>query len=84
MDQLKHTFPYLDNVTIGVKDEKEHDANIKAFLSSVKRHGLMLNKSKTITSGSKISILGSASEMEELNRILKDCAPFWKCLLRIT
>ena len=57
-DELKDTFPYLDNVTVGRMNQEEHDANVSAFVDASKRRHLNLNDSKTISSISDISILG--------------------------
>ena len=57
-ENLKHTFPYLDNVTVAGKTQAEHDANVEAFLEAIKRNYFTLNDSKTITSVPKIQILG--------------------------
>ena len=58
MDKLKGTFPYLDNVTVGEMNMKEHDANVSAFLDALNRRHLHLNDSKTVYSVSDISVLG--------------------------
>ena len=57
-ENLKHTFPYLDNVTVAGKTQAEHDANVEGFLEAIKRNNFTLNDSKTITSIPKIQILG--------------------------
>ena len=57
-ENSKHTFPYLDNVTVAGKTQAEHDANVEAFLEAIKRNNFTLNDSKTITSVPKIQILG--------------------------
>ena len=56
-ENLKHTFPYLDNVTVAGKTQAEHDANVEAFLEAIKRNNFTLNDSKTITSVPKFQIL---------------------------
>ncbi|KMQ83221.1 enzymatic poly [Lasius niger] len=45
-EDLKGTFPYLDDVTIGGKNQKEHDRNLKKFLDTAEKYNLTLNKDK--------------------------------------
>jgi hypothetical protein len=57
-ENLKDTFPYLDNVTIAGRDEAEHDRNVLKFISVVENRKLTLNPSKTVKSVKSINVLG--------------------------
>lgn len=57
-DGLKDTYPYLDNVTVGGRDQHEHDENVKRFLDAISKRNLTLNEEKTVASVSEINILG--------------------------
>ena len=37
------TFPYLDNITVEGRDQKEHDENVQKFHEAVRRRNLTLN-----------------------------------------
>ena len=41
---LKDTFPYLDNITVAGRDQKEHDKNVQKFHEAVGRRNLTLNE----------------------------------------
>lgn len=49
-ESLKDTFPYLDNITVAGRDQKEHDDNVRKFREAVDRRKLTLNESKSIES----------------------------------
>jgi len=36
-ENLRDTFPYLDNVTVAGRDQEEHDNNVKLFLAAIRR-----------------------------------------------
>lgn len=57
-ENLKDTFPYLDNITVAGRTKDEHDANIKAFLDVVQKRNLTLNDSKTVSAVPVINVLG--------------------------
>ncbi|KMQ84689.1 integrase core domain protein, partial [Lasius niger] len=57
-EDLKGTFPYLDDVTIGGKNQEEHDRNIKRFLDAAEKYNLTLNKDKCQFSVSSVTLLG--------------------------
>ena len=57
-ENLKDTFPYLDNITVAGRDKTEHDQNVKKFLDTIKTYNLTLNHSKSIESVPAINILG--------------------------
>ena len=57
-ESLKDTFPYLDNITVAGRTQKEHDFNVKQLLDALQRRNWTLNDSKTIASVSSINILG--------------------------
>ena len=45
-ENLNDTFPYLDNITVAGRDQKEHDVNVQAFHEAVQRRNLTLNEGK--------------------------------------
>ena len=55
-ENLRETFPYLDNVTVAGRDQEEHN-NVKSFLAAIRRRNFTLNESKTIASQKDIQIL---------------------------
>ena len=56
---LRKTWVYLDNVTIGGDTQEEHDQNVFRFRELfVKKYGLTLNEDKTISSVQQIQMLG--------------------------
>ena len=59
---LKGTYPYLDNITICGKDQKEHDINLSNFLSAAEKLNLKYNKSKCEFNTRKLKLLGCVIE----------------------
>jgi len=57
-ENLKDTFPYLDNITIAGHDQREHDANLQRFREALHHRNLTLNESKSVESQPTINILG--------------------------
>ena len=57
-EKLNDTFPYLDNITVAGRDQKEHDINVQAFHEAIKRRKLTLNEDKPIEGRTSISLLG--------------------------
>ena len=57
-EELKDTFPYLDDITVAGRTQEEHDSNVKAFLEVVQRRHLTLNHSKSVLSALSITVLG--------------------------
>ena len=55
---MKNIFPYLDNITVAGRTQKEHDAGVKSFLEAIRRNNFTLNESKTVSSVDSIKILG--------------------------
>ena len=47
-EQLQATFPYLDNITIYGKDQREHDVNLKHSLEAASRRQIKYNESKCV------------------------------------
>lgn len=58
VENLKDTFPYLDNITVAGHTQAEHDANVSQFLIAVKKYKLTLNDKKTVSSTTSLNILG--------------------------
>ena len=58
-ENLKDTFPYLDDITICGRDQSEHDRNLQEFLAAAQRKKLTYNKDKCIFSTTVLKILGS-------------------------
>ena len=52
------TFAYLDNITIGGKDQLDHDTKVEKFEAIVSKYGLTLNHDKTISSVQELKMLG--------------------------
>ena len=46
---MKDIFPYLDNVTVGARREKEHNATVKSFLKAICCKNFTFNDSKTVS-----------------------------------
>ena len=65
-EQLQATFPYLDNIMICRKDQREHDVNLKRFLEAASRRQIKYNDSKCVLSTRKLAILGSIIEEEDI------------------
>ena len=65
-NELHGTFPYLDNITICGKDQKEHDINLNKFLKAADEINLTFNKEKSEFSTTKLHILGSVIENGEI------------------
>ena len=40
-EQLKDTFPYLDNITVAGSNQEEHDYNVAAFLKVVSKRKIL-------------------------------------------
>ncbi|XP_064083977.1 uncharacterized protein LOC135199749 [Macrobrachium nipponense] len=57
-ENLKDTFPYLDNITVGGLTQAEHDENVQKFLEVVRKRKLTLNEVKSVVSVPTISVLG--------------------------
>ena len=57
-ENLKNTFPYLDNITVAGRTKEEHDQNVKRFLEALQRRNWTLNEKKTISSVASVNILG--------------------------
>ena len=57
-EQLRDTFPYLDDITVAGSTQEEHDSNVAAFLKVVSKRNLTLNESKSVLSSSTINVLG--------------------------
>ena len=57
-EQLKYTFPYLDDISVAGVNQADHDYNVEAFIDVVKRQKLTLNHDKSVISASSIDVLG--------------------------
>lgn len=57
-ENLEGTFPYLDDVTIGGKNQEEHDRNLERFLAAAEKYNLTLNKEKCQFSVRTVTLLG--------------------------
>lgn len=57
-NNLEAVFVYIDNITIGGMDQKEHDENLKKFLDVAKKYQLTFNEDKCVYSVESISLLG--------------------------
>lgn len=57
-NNLKDTYAYLDNITIGGVTDEEHDRNLQEFLDAAKEVEITLNPDKCVYSSTSIPILG--------------------------
>ena len=57
-NHLKAVFPYIDNITIGGKDQADHDTNLKLFQKAAQRANLKFNDSKSVFSTQRLPLLG--------------------------
>lgn len=57
-ESLLNTFVYLDNITVGGKDQSEHDFHVKRFFDAAQRRNLTLNSAKSVLSTHQLSVLG--------------------------
>ena len=55
---LKRTYPYLDDNTVAGRTSDEHDENVEKFLLTAKQHGLTLNKDKCVFRQTSVKLLG--------------------------
>ncbi len=61
-NHLKAVFPYLDNITICGKDQKDHDENLKEFLEAAKLKNICYNDEKSVFSTRRLPLLGYVIE----------------------
>ena len=57
-ENLKGTFPYMDNATIVGVNQEDHDKNVFRFREVAEKYNLTLNEKKTVLSVPEINILG--------------------------
>ncbi|XP_015767631.1 PREDICTED: uncharacterized protein LOC107346353 [Acropora digitifera] len=57
-NHLKAVFPYIDNITIGGKDQDDHDTNLKLFQEAAQRANLKFNDGKSVFSTQRLPLLG--------------------------
>lgn len=57
-ENLKDTFVYVDNITVCGMTQKEHDDNLRAFLSAAKRANLTFNEKKCVYNTLVVTMLG--------------------------
>ena len=57
-EKLEGTFAYIDNVTVCGHNRKEHDENLRRFMSAVDKYNLTLNDDKCSFGLDKINLLG--------------------------
>jgi len=57
-NDLKQTFAYLDNITIGGFDKADHDRHFKKFLDATSKINLTFNDAKSVVAVTEIDILG--------------------------
>lgn len=56
-ENLKDTYPYLDNITVAGTTQAEHDENVQKFFEVVNKRNLTLNESKSVMFVPTISVL---------------------------
>ena len=59
-NHLKAVFPYIDNITIGGKDQDDHDTNLKLFQEAAQR--AKFNDRKSVFSTQRLPLLGYVTE----------------------
>ena len=57
-ENLAGVFPYLDNITLYGKDQRDHDSNLEHFLKAAKWKNMTYNDSKSVFSTRCFPILG--------------------------
>ncbi|GFW06173.1 retrovirus-related Pol polyprotein from transposon opus [Trichonephila clavipes] len=55
---LTFTYPFIDDVTVCGKDQKEHDDNLEKFMTVAKKYNLTLNEDKCTYSSNSVHLLG--------------------------
>ncbi|GFW73116.1 retrovirus-related Pol polyprotein from transposon opus [Trichonephila clavipes] len=55
---LTLTYPFIDDVTVCGKDQKEHDDNLEKFMTVTKKYNLTLNEDKCTYSSNSVHLLG--------------------------
>ena len=63
-EDLKSTFPYLDNITICGKDQQDHDVNLECFLDAAERKNITYSDKKSVFLTKRLPILGYEVEGE--------------------
>ena len=56
--KLKCVNVYLDNITVGVKDQKSHDDNLKALREAAEKDHFTFNEDKCQYNCTQIQLLG--------------------------
>ncbi|XP_063888888.1 uncharacterized protein LOC135115803 [Scylla paramamosain] len=59
-EDLKDTFPYLDNITVAGSTQDEYDENVKKFLEVARKRKLTLNESKSVMSVPIINLMDAS------------------------
>ena len=59
---LTGVFPYLCDITICGKDQKEHNANLEHFLEAAERKNITYNEEKSVFLSRCLAILGNIVE----------------------
>ena len=57
-EAVPDTEAYVDNVTVGGRDKKQHDENVQKFLQAAKKYGLTFNEPKSIRDTKELQLLG--------------------------
>ncbi|GFW69424.1 retrovirus-related Pol polyprotein from transposon opus [Trichonephila clavipes] len=57
-EELALTYPFIDDVTVCGKDQKEHDDNLEKFMTVAKKYNLTLNEDKCTYSSNSVHLLG--------------------------
>ena len=65
-ENLKDTYAYLDDVTIGGRSQNEHDSNLNRFLSVATKYRLTINDDKSLYNVRKVAILGHLIENKQI------------------
>ena len=65
-EDLKTTFPYLDNITICGKNQEDHDVNLKCFLEAAECKNITYNNEKSVFSTRRLPIVRHEVEEGEI------------------
>ncbi|GFT37457.1 retrovirus-related Pol polyprotein from transposon opus [Trichonephila clavipes] len=57
-EELTLTYPFIDDVTVCGKDQKEHDDNLEKLMTVAKKYNLTLNADKCTYSSNSVHFLG--------------------------
>ena len=72
---LSDTFPYVDNIAVGGRNQQEHDQNVRKLLDALQQRKWTLNDKKSICQFFPLISLVTKWVMASYNVTLRDCVP---------